>query len=350
MHKTFYLCRISALPLVVFLSAFASGGVEPSENQASQKQGLTAFELPQPTDLVFWNQTFVRDKAYEHILSLPLQQNEQMNKFRGLYFKKLGEGMDLTEVDANMKAAFQRFNDAEKAAYAQLFQDLVGLAAAMMAYQAPPCSQDAFVYVAMGASLAQGAGADPPSKGYVYLIGERLRQRFPNVCVRNLAVGGKTTQHAREVQLPAALACHPNLVTYSAGLNDLQYGVPVETARENTDFVLKGLREQTKAKIVMTRMSVAEKLPALTADIPKLQARHENLSPERVAAFNQAYTELAAKYDVTLVDVGGIIDASMPQAEVDKLFSVDGVHPNNTGHIKVADVFWAGIVKALGLQ
>jgi len=350
MRNTFYLYRIAVLVLLVFLIASASGGAEPGEKEASPKQGLTAFEMPKPPELVFWDQTFVRDKAYEHILSLPLQQNEQMNKFRGLCFKKLAEGMDLTEVDGKMRAAFQRFNDAQKAAYAQLFQDLFGLAAAMMAYPASPCTEQEFVYVAMGASLAQGAGADPPSKGYVYLIGDRLRQRFPNVCVRNLAVGGKTTQHAREVQLPAALACHPNLVTYSAGLNDLQYGVPVETARDNTDFVLKTLREQTQAKIIMTRMSVAERLPALTADIPKLQARHENLSPERIAAFNQAYTELAAKYDVTLVDVGGIVDASMPQAEVDKLFSVDGVHPNNTGHAKVADIFWAGIVKALRLE
>ncbi len=347
MRNMLGLCRIPALAVLVLLSAFAPGCTKQSEDKAPPKQDLSVAEMPQPTDLVFWNQTFVRDKAYERILSLPLQQNAEMNKFRGLYFKKLAEGMDLAEVDGKMREAFTRFNEAQKAAYAQLFQELFGLAGTMMAYQAPPCTEQQFVYVAMGASLAQGAGADPPSKGYVYLIGDRLRERFPNVCVRNLAVGGKTTQHAREVQLPAALASHPNLVTYSAGLNDLQYGVPVETARDNTDFVLKALREQTKAKIVMTKMSVAKTLPALTAGIPKLEARHENLSPERVAAFNQAYSELAAKYDVTLVDVGDIVNESMSQEDADKLFSFDGVHPNNAGHAKVADIFWAGIAKAL---
>jgi len=273
-----------------------------------------------------------------------------MDQFRGLCLKRQADGMDLTETYATMNNAFKRFNDAQKAAYSQLVQDLTGLAGPMLLYQPPACTEDQFVYVAMGASLALGAGADPPSKGYVYLIGDRLRQKFPNVCVRNLAVGGKTTQHARDEQLPVALTLHPDLITYSAGLNDLQYGVPVETARDNTEFILKTLREQTKAKIIMTRMSVAEKLPALSVDVPKFQARKGNLSHERVEAYNQAYTELAQKYGATLVDVGAILDPAMTEADIDKLFSYDGMHPNNLGHQKVADVFWPAITSALGIQ
>lgn len=334
------------LAAMAFLLLFASSGFaqpDPAQPAAS----ALAVEAP---ELSFWNQEFVREDTYARILSLPLQQNKQMGQFRGLCLKRQADGMDLTDANAKMDEAFKRFNDAQQAAYDQLFRDLTGIAGPMLLYEPPECTEDEFVYVAIGASMALGAGADPPSKGFVYLIGDRLRERFPNVRVRNLAVGGKTTQHAREEQLPAALTLHPDLITYTAGLNDLQYGVPVETARENTEFILKTLREQTHAKIVMTRMSVAEKLPALSVDVPKLQARRPNLSHERVEAFSQAYTELAEKYGATLVDVGSVIKSDMTESEIDGLFSFDGVHPNNQGHEKVAELFWAGIAAALDLK
>ena len=226
---------------------------------------------------------------------------------------------------------------------AALHASLQALIAEMEKQPAPEIRDEDFVYVAMGASLSLGAGASPGSRGWVYEVGRRLAARIPNVRVRNLAAGGKTTEHAREVQLPEALNLQPDLVTYTAGLNDLQYGVSAEEAKSNTAQVLKALRERTPARIVLTQMSVGSNLPIFSANIPKLEARRDNLSPERVAAFNAAYTELAAEYGAVLVDIGDVIAPGMTADEVDALFSYDGVHLNNEGHARAAAIFWQAI-------
>ena len=48
------------------------------------------------------------------------------------------------------------------------------------------------------------------------------------------------------------------------------------------------------------------------------------------------------------VDIGQAQNGSLPQSEADKLFSFDGIHPNNAGHARIAEAFWPAIREALG--
>jgi len=299
----------------------------------------------QGAKLEFWPQRFAADRPLLSLLSLPLLRDRELKQFKGLYFQKLGQGMDMAEVDRAMEAAFARYDRTRDRG--QLMRALRDLEARLRAYQPPPYAEEQFVYVAMGASISQGGGASPASRGWVYLVHKRLRSLFPAARVRNLAVGGTTTRHAREVQLPEALRCHPDVVTYTAGMNDLQYGVAAAEVRRNVDFVLVQLRAKTRAKIVMTLMPPGYRFPAFRLTLPKLRDRKRNVRPERVAQFNGVFRDLAARHGVQLVDIGSFLVHANSQAEVDALFSFDGVHPNNAGHAKIADIFWSGIRKAL---
>lgn len=303
---------------------------------------LNALSWPR---LEFWPQQFSRVNAFGRILSAPLQGDKRFRDFKRCYFQAAAAGIDMTETDGRMTAAFELYD--RSYAYGPLAETLESLTSTLRTVKPPPIPPSAFRYAAMGASESMGAGASPPSQGWVYLVAGRLKQRFPAVAVRNFADGGKTTEHARTVQLPKVLEFQPDLVTYAAGLNDLQYGLPVETAKANTEFVLRELRTHSHAKVVMASVSVGSRLPLLQVNVPKLRQRRANLSQERVAAFNAAFRELADRYDAVLADLGEILPESAGTEEVESLFSYDGVHPNNKGHARMADVFWPGIEATL---
>jgi len=297
--------------------------------------------------LEFCSQTFSRENIMVRLMTIPLLNDEEFKRFKGLYFEKLGEGMDAMEVDAKMAEAFDEYNRLQDRT--KLMERLGPITEVLNSYQPPPYSKEQFVYVSMGASLSQGGGASPPSKGWVYIVADRLRSIYPEARVRNLAVGGKTTQHARDVQLPEAIECYPDLITFTAGLNDLQYGVPAETVRENTDVVLRELTEKTDSKVVITLMPDFYSAPAFSLGIPKLEERKADITSERIDAFNAIFKELGAKYNAELADIGEMFDGSMEDDEVDRHFSFDGVHPNNAGHARFADMFWPTIERVLGI-
>jgi len=323
-------------------------GLAVAENKAdisAQSQGQPPGPAAQKPNLEFWPQVFARDNPVAAILNAPLIRDEELKQFKILYYTKLGEGMDVTDVDAKMEAAFRRYNETQDRA--QLMADLHSIDPLLSAYVPPAYAEEQFVYVAMGDSISQGGGASPASHGWVYTVAKRLSARYPNARVRNLAVGGKTTQHARDTQLPDALKSCPDLVTYAAGMNDLQYGEPAEKVRENTEAVIEALRTKTHARIVMMLMPPADCFPAFSLDLPNLNERKKNVTPERVAEFNAVLEELARKYNVKLVRMGDICDQSAGQAALDRLFSFDGVHPNNAGHDKITDIFWKGIEEVL---
>ncbi len=303
---------------------------------------LNALSWP---SLEFWPQHFSPENAYGRILSAPLQGDKNFRAFKAAYFQAAALGVALDELDRRMDSAFANYN--QTYSYAPLAAELRSMTETLRAMKSPNVEPGAFRYAAMGASESIGAGASPPSQGWVYLTAKRLRERFPAIAVWNFADGGKTTEHARNVQLPKVLEFQPDLVTYAAGLNDLQYGLSVESAKANTEFVLRELKTRTHAKVVMAGVSVGGRLPLAQINVPKLRQRRDNLSPARIAAFDAAFRELAERYGAVLADLGEILPASATTEEVASLFSYDGVHPNNRGHARMADVFWPGIESVL---
>ncbi len=81
-------------------------------------------------------------------------------------------------------------------------------------------------YVAMGDSFTEGIGDPEPSspgsyRGWADRVAEELGRTQPDFAYANLAVRGRLLQQIVDRQLAPCLALKPDLVTLSAGGNDL---------------------------------------------------------------------------------------------------------------------------------
>ena len=211
------------------------------------------------------------------------------------------------------------------------------LASSLGACAGAPAPPDRLVYLAIGASDAAGVGAEPMTNGYVYLIEDELDQRLDEVLLTLLAIPGADTE-----QLDAALELlleseiEPDLVTIWTGANDVIRGEDVDDFEAALEDMFEHLRERTDGVIV------AASIPDLT-ELPRFRERpDEDVTRERIEAFNEAIAEQAEDHDVLLVDL-------YARAVEHDLVSEDGFHPSAKGHRRIAEEFLEVILPALGL-
>lgn len=184
-------------------------------------------------------------------------------------------------------------------------------------------------YVALGASDAVGIGAFPLDNGYVYRIRDKLDQHVADeVLLYNLGVSGARADEIAASALPAALAHQPQLVTLWTGPNDLIGGESVEAFQEVLGQILAPLSQQTSALVVVAN------IPDLTILPRFLLKPDDDVTMERIQAFNQAIALQAAAYNVPVVD----LFAKGDTANWDYV-SLDGFHPSNDGHQRLAELF-----------
>lgn len=209
----------------------------------------------------------------------------------------------------------------------------------------PGCDKDSptspqyferLVYVAMGASDAVGIGAFPLEKGYVYQIRDGLKSRANEVMLYNLGVSGKRIDYIESTELPTAIALQPHVITLWAGPNDLIHGVDAATFEHSLATILMQLRQSTPALIVLANIPDLTILPRFLLD------PDSDVTVDRVSAFNLAIARQAEAYAVPLVDLyaGGY-------ASNWDYVSLDGFHPSNEGHAKIAELYLEILLKSL---
>jgi lysophospholipase L1-like esterase len=188
-------------------------------------------------------------------------------------------------------------------------------------------------YVAIGDSTTEGMDDPRPDgtyRGWADRLAERLTQDNPNLLYANLAIRGRRTFQVREEQLEPALALQPDIATVVAGLNDLlrkRYDPDATAAHLEAMFV--ALRDQGATVMTFT-------LPDLGSVVPLAR-----IVRPRVAAFNAAVREIAGRTRTIVLDL-----AATPVTSDPRLWSVDRLHANTTGHTRIA----AGFCEALGLD
>lgn len=184
------------------------------------------------------------------------------------------------------------------------------------------------VYVAMGASDAVGVGAFPLTNGYVYKINEGLQQRARDVVLHNLGVSGKRISYIESSELPAALAFQPDIITIWAGPNDIIHGTDVSNFESSLYNILYQLQTQTTALVVIANV------PDLTVLPRFLIEPDSDVTVVRINAFNRVIFQQATLFSVPVVDLysGGY-------ASDWEYVSLDGFHPSNQGHAKIAELF-----------
>jgi lysophospholipase L1-like esterase len=185
-----------------------------------------------------------------------------------------------------------------------------------------------------------GIGASPLENGYVFRIDDALEtERGEDVDLTNLGVPGALADDILDVlEIALAIGTRPDLVTLWTGANDLTQGRSPEEFRADLDTILGLLRQETEALIFLGD------LPDLTA-LPRFVAEPDSdVTPERVAAFNAVIEDLAALHEVDLARL-----STLPVEEAELTSDVDGFHPSDEGHARIAELFMQVIRPALGL-
>jgi lysophospholipase L1-like esterase len=203
----------------------------------------------------------------------------------------------------------------------------------------PPPVTGPLDYLALGASDAFGIGADPLTNGYVYRIeGALENERGEVVNLTNLGVPGALADDIRSV-LDGALAIgvSADIVTLWTGANDLTRGRTPADFEADLDAMLTRLRQETGARIFLADLPDLTLLPTFIAE------PDPDVTPARVAAFNAVIQGAAARHGVFLVRL-----STLP-VTADLTSDVDGFHPSNEGHARIADLFLQVIRPALGL-
>ena len=239
----------------------------------------------------------------------------------------------------------------------------------------PDLEASAPVYLALGDSLAFGAGAtDPVTSGYVPLVHDGLRasRQCPGcdgLQLLNLAENGATTETLQETQLPAALSIiearnsdddRTNdvvTVTITIGGNDA-FGsliricsssinaICAEQVREvigqierNITDILRQLRAAAGPETSISVMTYFNSL--IDCDFQDAAPNADLVlegDPDLSRGLNEVIRQAAARADATVAETYGQLERD------DLIGGVDCLHANDAGYVKIADAFLEAIL------
>ncbi len=193
------------------------------------------------------------------------------------------------------------------------------------------------LYVALGASDAFGVGAEPVGNGYVYRIRDALDREVRRVDLINLGIpGAEADRIGDSARVLLESGARPDIVTLWTGANDVIAGRPAADFESDLDNLLARLRGDSGAFVVVAN------IPDLT-QLPRFRARPEpKVTRERVRTFNDAIARQAKRHDVPATDL-----YAQP-VERDLVSDIDGFHPSNEGHARIARHFLDVMLPALG--
>jgi acyl-CoA thioesterase I len=170
-----------------------------------------------------------------------------------------------------------------------------------------------------GDSLSSAYGI-AQSRGWVALLGERLKHEQPDYIVVNESISGETSAGGR-ARIDAALARHnPVIVVLELGGNDGLRGLPVLQMKQNLAAVIEQSRK-AGARVLLLGM----KMPP-------------NYGPDYTQAFEGAFGELAKRYRTALVPF--LLEDIADQPD---LFQPDRIHPGEAAQPLMLDRVWKGL-------
>lgn len=188
-----------------------------------------------------------------------------------------------------------------------------------------------FVYAAIGASDVEGIGAlDPGSESWVSIIAQRMPLGTQLI---RLGRGGITLNDANKVEIPAAVAAQPDLVTMWNCVNDAARGVPLALYTRDLKSALDRLTGDTEAHVVLLN------LPDLSVLLRGVDEVQRPLVQGGIRQWNKAIADIAAPYGdrITQVDLFPVSAQVLAHPE---LVSTDNFHPSSEGYRWLADHVW----------
>ncbi|BCW43987.1 SGNH/GDSL hydrolase family protein [Arthrobacter sp. StoSoilB5] len=179
-------------------------------------------------------------------------------------------------------------------------------------------------YVALGDSFTEGIGDPEPGsagglRGWADRVAEELAADHPDLAYANLAVRGLLLQQILDQQIGQALTLKPDLITLSAGGNDMVFhgSDPDKLASKLETGV--SLLAETGAKIVLFTGPDWGSTPILGRNRGK------------VAIFNENVHAIAARHGTFITDLWALRQLKDPS-----MWDPDRLHLSPLGHHTVA--------------
>ncbi|MFC4244700.1 SGNH/GDSL hydrolase family protein [Gryllotalpicola reticulitermitis] len=186
-------------------------------------------------------------------------------------------------------------------------------------------------YVALGDSFTEGLGDPYPDggfRGWADRVAEVLAEKTPDFAYANLAVRGKLVRQVVAEQIDQAVALAPDLVTISAGGNDvIRPGTdPDEIARVFEEAVAR-LTATGATVVVFTGVDVG-----WSGTFKAIRGK--------VAIYNEDVRMVAQKYGCLVAD-----QWSLKEIHDQRMWSIDRLHMSPLGHQAVARM----VLRTLGV-
>lgn len=193
-----------------------------------------------------------------------------------------------------------------------------------------------FLYAAVGTSDAVGVGAVPLRRGYAFRVRDAYDSRFGKTRLAILAIPAAEIRDVQAlVEIFVASDRRPDVVTVWVGANDLPAGADVTEFEAELRQLMDTLRGWTDGPVVVGNIPDLTKMPAFQSSRPTTITR------ERIDAFNAAIERQVRAHNAFLVDLHA------EPMEDDLVSDVDGIHPDNDGHRRMADLFFEAILAAM---
>jgi acyl-CoA thioesterase-1 len=158
------------------------------------------------------------------------------------------------------------------------------------------------------------------ARGWVALLGERLKRERADYIVVNASISGDTSSGGVS-RIEKTLQQHrPAVVVVELGGNDGLRGLPVAQMKQNLATIIEQA-QKAGARVVLVGM----KLPP-------------NYGPEYTQAFESAYAELARRYHTALVPF--LLEDF---AEKRELFQPDRIHPTEAAQPLMLERVWKAL-------
>lgn len=189
-------------------------------------------------------------------------------------------------------------------------------------------------YVALGDSFTEGIGDPEPAspgghRGWADRVAEVLASTTDDFAYANLAVRGRLLQQILDEQVEPALELRPDLVSISAGGNDIiRPGTDPDEVAARFETGIERLRRDGATVVMFNGPDIGG-----TPVLGRLRGK--------VAIYNENLHYVAKKHDAIIADMWALRELADP-----RMWAPDRLHFSPTGHHTIARM----VLDALGVE
>jgi lysophospholipase L1-like esterase len=179
-------------------------------------------------------------------------------------------------------------------------------------------------YVAIGDSFTEGIGDPEPTspgghRGWADRVAEVLAASVDDFAYANLAIRGRLLQQILDEQVDAALALQPDLITISAGGNDIiRPGTDPDEVAARLDGGIARLRRDGATVVMFNGPDIGG-----TPVLGRIRGK--------VAIYNENLHAVAKRHDAIVADMWALRELTDP-----RMWAPDRLHFSPIGHQTIA--------------